>query len=568
MWRDQEWRLVSGWSSNNTPAELGQDGQPAYTGYVSAAYDSVPSPRAGHAFAMNELGGGFLFGGEGDTGLLGDTWSWDSVAYAWTLRSGTGPGYVARTEAAMAGLPSALPGLYQNTFILFGGLDQYGTYRQDTYVWIDGYLTYETGWSEAAYSGTQPPGRASHALALDSNRNVVVLFGGRNGSGALGDTWELDATRPTSSMTWVQRTPAISPPAMFGHRMTFDSARGVVVLTGGTIAASGKNSKDTWEWNGTNWAKRSVPVDTDPGRVGHLSFFDGDLGETVVFGGFSYHESGTATDAYGDTSAFQGATNADPTGARYVNGVVCTADTACTSGHCVNGVCCESACAGQCSACGTPGALGKCVPVTGPPQGTRAPCTFTSAACMTTCNGADEIACHSQAGAICSPAACTSGTEAAASLCDATGDCVAGEALTCSPAGCAGTTCATSCIADAQCGSGAFCTAKEGCRPLDEITSVSVTPPIQVTVGTPVTVTAQATGVAPQFLFAVTGGTFQHPIYPCGQSYSTASSCTWNTTGEAVGNYGWLVEVTDAATVLPSEIPNNSTGISFAVVSQ
>ena len=45
--------------------------------------------------------------------------------------------------------------------------------------------------------GSQPPMRSRHAMAYDSVRGVVVLFGGENGNGPLSDTWELTPNLPT-----------------------------------------------------------------------------------------------------------------------------------------------------------------------------------------------------------------------------------------------------------------------------------------------------------------------------------------------------------------------------------
>src|SRR5690606_27237296 len=41
-------------------------------------------------------------------------------------------------------------------------------------------------------------------------------------------------------------------------------------------------------------------------------------------------------------------------------GARCDAAYECASGHCVAGVCCESACAGQCARCDAPGSAGTC----------------------------------------------------------------------------------------------------------------------------------------------------------------------------------------------------------------
>ena len=67
-------------------------------------------------------------------------------------------------------------------------------------------------WVLASGAGS-PPFREGHAMAYDAARGRVVLFGGANEYDVFdfGDTWEWDGS------AWVERTPAGSPPARFGH---------------------------------------------------------------------------------------------------------------------------------------------------------------------------------------------------------------------------------------------------------------------------------------------------------------------------------------------------------------
>ena len=67
--------------------------------------------------------------------------------------------------------------------------------------------------------------RDSHAMAYDSARGVVVLFGGQHDV-RKGDTWEWDGA------VWTLRA-TTGPSPRYGHAMAYDSARGVVVLFGG-----------------------------------------------------------------------------------------------------------------------------------------------------------------------------------------------------------------------------------------------------------------------------------------------------------------------------------------------
>ena len=52
-------------------------------------------------------------------------------------------------------------------------------------------------------------------------------------------------------------------------------------------------------------------------------------------------------------------------GCRVKNGTMCANDAACTSLHCVDGVCCDTVCDGTCYSCNLPGSAGTCKPIDG-----------------------------------------------------------------------------------------------------------------------------------------------------------------------------------------------------------
>ncbi len=73
----------------------------------------------------------------------------------------------------------------------------------------------------------------------------------------------------------------------------------------------------------------------------------------------------------------------------------CTRDDECESGHCADGVCCNTACDGQCEACDLPDARGVCTPVVGEPRGVRKGCAPAgrSICSIQACNGVDTKQC-------------------------------------------------------------------------------------------------------------------------------------------------------------------------------
>ena len=66
-------------------------------------------------------------------------------------------------------------------------------------------------------------------MAYDSDRDVVVLFGGQDASGnVLDDTWEWDGT------TWLQVfSPGGPPTPRMDHAMIYDAASGNTIMHGG-----------------------------------------------------------------------------------------------------------------------------------------------------------------------------------------------------------------------------------------------------------------------------------------------------------------------------------------------
>lgn len=129
--------------------------------------------------------------------------------------------------------------------------------------------------------------------------------------------------------------------------------------------------------------------------------------------------------------------------ARREPGAACGGPNECVSKHCVDGVCCNTACDGQCAACNVAGSVGQCsaTPKGEAPRGNRAACAGTGV-CAGLCNGASQNACsYPGTSTRCGEEACNDGIVQGASFCDAAGSCVAGENVIC-PKGCAGRACA------------------------------------------------------------------------------------------------------------------------------
>ncbi|MEZ4368565.1 MAG: kelch repeat-containing protein [Kofleriaceae bacterium] len=232
--------------------------------------------------------GGVSYGTAPPTGPRVDDTFWEAAGTAWQEILAPGPS--PRAEAALA------VDVHRAQAILFGGftgLDS-GEFTggitanpsSETWAW-DG-----TSWTRRT-PATRPPARGGHGMAYDVARGVVVMFGGRAGTAALGDTWEWDGT------TWLAR-PGASPPARFEHGMTFDARSGRVLVFGGTLGFAATAfaepfriiAHDLWAYDGVAWVELT-PMTSPPSRHGAGFTYDSQLDRVVLFGG-QQSQSGTA----------------------------------------------------------------------------------------------------------------------------------------------------------------------------------------------------------------------------------------------------------------------------------
>ena len=158
--------------------------------------------------------------------------------------------------------------------VVFGG----GLSRNDLWEWNG------AQWAlRSSFAG--PAGRTGHAMAFDPARGRLVVFGGMsyaNGTYTeLDDTWEWDGT------AWQQANPALAPSVRSGARMAYDAARGRIVLFGGVHIANyqGTFYDDLWEWDGSTWTLRT-PTARPPARSEAGLAFDAARARLVLYGGW------------------------------------------------------------------------------------------------------------------------------------------------------------------------------------------------------------------------------------------------------------------------------------------
>jgi hypothetical protein len=160
-------------------------------------------------------------------------------------------------------------------------------------------------WTNRANTSTLswPPAGHSGAMAYDSGRKKVVMFGGATSPGNA--TWEWDGE--TGSWELRQQMVGLRPSRRYGHAMAYDAARGKVVLYGG-IDESGGSNAEVWEWDGDaeTWTMKNPGP--NPSRWGHAMAYHAELQRIVLFGGSYRHPTLGDGDLF-DVWEYDGATD-------------------------------------------------------------------------------------------------------------------------------------------------------------------------------------------------------------------------------------------------------------------
>ena len=222
--------------------------------------DIGASPRTDHSICYDSHKEKvLLFGGlAANTSRLGDTWMWNGNE--WTQVADTGP-------SPRSGFDMVYDS-FRKKSVLFGGFagglptDHFN----DTWEW-DG-----NEWTQVADTG--PSARRNHAMAYDSTRHRVILFGGAPFNGPFfKDTWEWDGNE------WTQVADT-GPSARHAHTMTYDESAQIVLLFSGATLTGGSVG-ETWGWDGNEWTHLQ---DLGPGRlVGSPIVYT--VHGTILFGG-------------------------------------------------------------------------------------------------------------------------------------------------------------------------------------------------------------------------------------------------------------------------------------------
>ncbi len=232
-------------------------------------------------------------------------------------------------------------------------------------------------------------------------------------------------------------------------------------------------------------------------------------------------EAGTSTDATDAPAGSGPEVSSSDVSTTLPNGSACTVDLQCTNAHCVDGICCNTQCDGQCESCAESGSTGTCKVRTGAPIATRTACSG-SGTCKGQCDGSTKSCVYAGSSTVCTQASCVNGSASPASNCDGAGNCPAVTASQCAGDLCASDgsgKCAASCTAT-SCSAGTYCSAAGACAP-------------KKTPGTACSSTAECTtGICVDGVCCNTACTGQ-----C-QVCNTTGTCVNNSSGAPVGGRG------------------------------
>lgn len=377
-----------------------------------------------------------VFGGSGT-----QIWELNLATQAWTNRSPTTiPQEVSSRSYADVAFDSD-----RGKVMLVGGYSSTSagtTYNTDIWEWD----VSTDAWTAAppVAGSAVPVGRYYHSIAYDSGRRVLVMIGGHanvtGNTAQLNDSWEWD---PATS-TWTDTTPAtaVKPLPRESHTLVYDSTHGTTFLFGGTVTGdSTYGPQEIWEYapNSAPRANGAACSSTTASRCASGFCVDGVCCSTAscpgtcqacnVDGPAKGTCANVAAGTPDDTCAADQACDAAQK-CKSRNGLACASFADCATGHCADGVCCESDCSDTCKACNLTGKRGVCTNIgVGVEDPVAAPACVSDAAQGRSCDG---------------NGVCTNLPRPVGSACTASGQCNGGR---CIDGVCCNSTCTNACFA-------------------------------------------------------------------------------------------------------------------------
>jgi Galactose oxidase, central domain len=177
-----------------------------------------------------------------------------------------------------------------NEMIVFGGNNCASTYYNDVWVLTNANDVSGTPtWTQLSPSGTPPGPRANTSAVYDAVDDIMIVFGGFNGS-PFGDLWVLNhAGGVSGSPAWVKLNPTgTTPSARYDHTAVYDATNNRMIIYGGHT----KNMADITEtWvlanaNGLGGAPSWTETSSNgPQRELHSAVYAPATNKMIIFGG-------------------------------------------------------------------------------------------------------------------------------------------------------------------------------------------------------------------------------------------------------------------------------------------
>jgi hypothetical protein len=251
--------LFGGWSEPTGETEwqgasaFRPDG--GWTGLAEA------EPQPGDAFAFD--------GGAGRAVFLevdGGTWALDPVAATWErLRHDAPPAHGSRMVYDAG----------SDRLVAFGS-DEFGPLFDATWT-----LDRQRGrWIEMAPE-LRPEPRSYFAMTYDERSDRVIVFGGADDTGALGDTWSYDL----DTDTWTRLSKGGGPEPRSYAAMAYDRRSDRAILFGGVTGPAEEPLGDTWAFDTETGSWTELDVEGPSPRGWHVMAADAETGTIVLFGG-------------------------------------------------------------------------------------------------------------------------------------------------------------------------------------------------------------------------------------------------------------------------------------------
>jgi hypothetical protein len=211
--------------------------------FTAPAASTEPPPSAGHALVYHDALASVVLVNAGLGGMDSPSSSARTVLWRW---NGSAWSVLDSLGPPIRNLGGAAYDSDRDVLVLFGGSYSLDLVYDETWEW-----TQRDGWRKREVAG---PGKRDHtAMAYDKRLRRTVLHGGQETLESFpSDTWTWDGAR------W-ERVATTGPGPRFHHTMVYDHLRERTVLFGGIQPGVGARG-DTWSWNGSAWQPIAAPV--------------------------------------------------------------------------------------------------------------------------------------------------------------------------------------------------------------------------------------------------------------------------------------------------------------------